>query len=108
MKTLQDFQLTYYRFRYDNRIPFERNGMRLLPVDIKRDGGNFTPHGMLVGNGPINNKKTDVKVAQVCALVPALAMPVVVKTADGKQDVAGSSPATPICRRSSVGRAAHL
>lgn len=25
-----------------------------------------------------------------------------------EQDVAGSSPATPICRRSSVGRAAHL
>lgn len=85
MKTLQAFQHEYYRFRYDNRIPFERNGMRLLPVDLKRDGENFTPHGMVVGNGPIDNEKTEVSVAQVCALVPALTMPVVVKTENGKQ-----------------------
>lgn len=63
MKTLQAFQREYYRFCHDDRTPFERNGMRLLPVDIKRDGGNFTPHGMLVGNGPINSKKTEVRVA---------------------------------------------
>lgn len=86
MKTLQAFQREYYRFCHDDRTPFERNGMRLLPVDIKRDGENFTPHGMLVGNGPIDDEKTDVKVAQVCALVPALAMPVVVKTESGKQE----------------------